>query len=106
MKKFLIFRICLLALIILAQWTCTTGPEKEEKLGLKFEVSFPSTVHQDPITGRAFVIISKDGQPEPVRRIAPRMFTDVLLWGTDVSELRPEETAVFDQEAFGFPIKA
>lgn len=105
MKKFLIFKISLLIFSVLAQWMCTSRSEKPGKPGLKFEISFSSAAHQDPITGRVYVIISKEGQPEPVQQITPK-FHDLLIWGTNVSLLEPGEAAVIDQDTFGFPLKS
>ena len=36
----------------------------QEKCPLKFEISFPSKAHAEPITGRVYAIISKREEPE------------------------------------------
>ncbi len=84
---------------------CTSSPEKQVKPGLCFEISFSPTAHQNPITGRVYIIISKDGKREPIQQITPK-YTDLLMWGKDISLLKHGEEAVIDEGVFGFPLKS
>jgi hypothetical protein len=56
----------------------------------RFEVSFPASLHAEPITGRVFLFISKGERAEP------RFQPPVIFLGTDVHGLRPGETASID----------
>ena len=69
----------------------------------KFEVSFPGVAHAGPITGRAFVVITKSDKPEP-RLVAGSWGDSGPLFGVDVSELKPEQAAVIDESTFGAPV--
>ncbi len=58
---------------------------------LAFQISFASDVRDQPATGRVFVIVSRDSDPEP------RFQVDVLgppFWGKDVSDVAPGQTMV------------
>ncbi|HTA73640.1 MAG TPA: hypothetical protein VK733_05160, partial [Gemmatimonadaceae bacterium] len=54
----------------------------------QFAISFPSSVHDGPITGRLFILVTRDSTPEP-REIVGGMSTNVTMYGSDVSGLRP-----------------
>jgi enterochelin esterase-like enzyme len=69
---------------------------------LRFKVSFPATVHAGPITGRIFVAISNRETPEP--RLQVGLWADTPpLFGVDVVQLKPGETALIDGTTLGFP---
>src|SRR6185295_4528930 len=61
---------------------------------LRVDVSFPASAHSGPITGRAFVMISRD-----VARNEPRLQigrTGVPFFGHDVEGLAPGQAVTFD----------
>jgi len=69
---------------------------------LQFAVTFPSSLHADPITGRMFVLITADsGEP---REMANGFSTNVAMYAVDVSALRPGEAAVISDSTFGYPL--
>src|SRR5215469_10738044 len=68
----------------------------------RFEISFPVAVHAGPITGRAFVVITKTDTPEP-RLVAGSWGDSGPLFGVDVNKLEPEKAAVIDESTFGAP---
>jgi hypothetical protein len=69
---------------------------------LKFEISFPTSTHAEALTGRVFVVISREKDPEP--RLRAGSWGDAApLFGTDVSNLKPEEAAVIDGSTLGYP---
>ncbi|HEV2500213.1 MAG TPA: alpha/beta hydrolase-fold protein [Terriglobia bacterium] len=71
----------------------------------RFEISFPASAHAGPITGRLFVMISRDENPEP--RLQVGSWGDAPpLFGADVSQLRPGEAAVMDAGSAGFPTRS
>ncbi|HEX2664039.1 MAG TPA: alpha/beta hydrolase-fold protein [Candidatus Acidoferrum sp.] len=69
----------------------------------KFEISFPAAVHAGPITGRAFVVITKTDTPEP-RLLAGSWGDSGPLFGVDVNKLEPEQAAVIEESTFGAPV--
>jgi len=69
----------------------------------KFEVAFPTGVHAEPITGRAFVVIAKAEKPEP-RMTAGDPIDGGLLYGVDVDGLAAGAAAVIDGNTFGAPM--
>ena len=69
----------------------------------QLEVSFPSSAHAGPITGRAFVFISRDSVPAP-RFQGGSYYNSVPFFGVDVSALAPGSAAVVDARTLGFPL--
>ena len=65
-------------------------PPSQAAGNTRFEVSFPASLHAEPITGRVFLFISKGERAEP------RFQPPVIFLGTDVHGLRPGETASID----------
>ena len=81
------------------------APAQRSAAGPRFSVSFPASVHPDPITGRVFLVISRDSAPEP--RFDAGSFTkSVPFFGIDVSALRAGKPAIIDAKAGGFPIRS
>jgi hypothetical protein len=78
----------------------------EDASDLTFEVVFPSAAHAEPITGRAYVIVSTTGDPEPRMQTGFDSPSGVPFWGQNIFDLSPGEPAVIDAEAFGFPIES
>ena len=88
--------------------------QKASAAGLRFEVSFPAAVHAGPITGRVFVMVSRDisrcgagpaaasGPCEPRLQVSR---TGVPFWGRDVEGLKPGGVAVIDATDLGSPLE-
>jgi hypothetical protein len=72
--------------------------------GLRFEISFPASVHGNPITGRVYVIISPSDQPEPRLQVGD-WGDHPPFFGVDVSNLNPGVAALIDNETLGYPTK-
>jgi len=72
---------------------------------LKFEISFSSSVHSKPVTGRVFVMISRTDNREP-RLQAGSWSRSVPFFGIDVENLQPGETVVIDENVPGYPPKS
>jgi hypothetical protein len=69
----------------------------------QLEVSFPASAHAGPITGRAFVFISRDSAPAP-RFQGGSYYNSVPFFGVDVDALAPGKPAVVDARTLGFPL--
>jgi Putative esterase len=68
---------------------------------MKFELSFPASIHAGPITGRMFVIITRSEKSEPRLQLF-----DVPFFGTDVRKLMPGVSVVVDGETPGYPLRS
>ena len=84
---------------------------KEAPSHLRFEISFEESVHKNPITGRIYLIISKDkGVKERLQRgFGHQPVSDKTgepFFGTDVDQITPGETAVIDVHTLGFPVSS
>ncbi len=88
-------------ILLLAAIPLASSPGQQGS-GLKFEISFPSSTSAAPITGRVFVVLSTDAQPEP--RLRAGFWGDAPpLFGADVDQLKPDEPAVIDGMTLGYP---
>jgi len=68
---------------------------------VKFEIRVPSSVRSEPLTGRVYVIITRDSSREP-RTLVGRVGTP--LFGHDVERLAPGASAVVDGTELGTPV--
>jgi len=92
-----------LLIMILCSWSGLSADEtaSNEATGCRFEISYPAAAHEGPITGRVFIMISRTNNRE-VRLQVSR--TGIPLFGLDVEELAPGETAVIDGSTLGAPV--
>ena len=67
----------------------------------RFELSFPASVHAEPVTGRIYVMISRTNDREPRLQIGR---TGVPFFGRDVEQLAPGEAGVIDATDLGSPV--
>ncbi|MGE5246057.1 MAG: alpha/beta hydrolase-fold protein [Betaproteobacteria bacterium] len=70
---------------------------------LRFEISFPAAAHRGPITGRVFVMISRNNVREPRLEIGR---LGAPFFGRDVVRLKPGEPAVIDASDLGSPVES
>jgi hypothetical protein len=73
--------------------------------GPRFEIRFPSSTRATPITGRVFVMISRDNSREP-RFQAGARYMGCPFFGVDVEQLRPESAAIIDNSTPGYPVRS
>ena len=106
----------LLALIAIVYGTaaCSQTSDSTESIsGFRFEVVLSDRAAQGvsdlglqtPITGRAFVVLSRDDEREPRQQVG---VSGVPFWGKDVTQLMAGESVVFgtvDETVRGFPIE-
>src|SRR5271154_4328237 len=69
-----------------------------------FIVTFPKTQSVAPLDGRLLLILSTDPSQEPRMQIndTPR---SQIIFGINVDGLQPEQPAVVDDNASGYPVK-
>jgi len=70
--------------------------------GPVFDVSFPASAHQGPITGRVLLFLSDDSTPAP-RFQGGALGANGPVFGADVSQLAPNTSARLDGATQGFP---
>jgi putative esterase len=69
----------------------------------RFEISFPATVHSAPITGRVFVMITRNAEREPRLEIGR---VGVPFFGRDIENLAPGQAAIVDSNDLGTPVES
>jgi len=75
----------------------------QAKTGLKFSVSFDRLVHPSDITGRVYVMISRNNNREPRFQVSE---SGVPFWGMNVSRLKPGSGAIISDTVFGYPLES
>lgn len=92
-------------LIVISVIITNISCERSAPSNLRFEISFLSSIHSEPITGRVFVMVSKSNKPEPRLR-AGFWRNSIPFFGLDVEELKPGEVVVIDEGILGYPPKS
>jgi hypothetical protein len=95
------FFICIFSLIFFG--VATDKSYSQNKNPLEFKISFSSKVHSKKITGRAYIIVTKDSSRAPRFQRFPN---NSLMWGKDIFSLSPGTKVVVDESVFGFPINS
>ncbi|HEY4099783.1 MAG TPA: alpha/beta hydrolase-fold protein [Gemmatimonadales bacterium] len=72
--------------------------------GPRFEISFPAGAHAGPITGRAYVAVTRDSsRRSPIDQTGE---TGVPLFGVNIDALAPGKPAIIDAKTFGHPVQS
>jgi len=71
--------------------------------GNRFEVSFPSSLSEEAVTGRLLLVLSSKETPEPRLTISPY---GSPIFGVDVEQFHPGHTAVIDDGTQGYPLES
>lgn len=71
----------------------------------RFVLSFSPSVREEAITGRAFIMISRDDRREP-RLQAGSWRNSVPFFGQDVDNLDPGDSVIIDETILGYPVKS
>jgi len=69
----------------------------------RFEISYPASAAAGPITGRVFVMISRDNRREPRLEISR---VGVPFFGRDIDRLAPGQSAAMDSTDLGTPVES
>jgi len=69
--------------------------------GVRIEVSFPASVHAQPVTGRIYVMVSRTNDREPRLQIGR---TGTPFFGRDVEKLAPGQAGIIDVTDLGTPV--
>ncbi len=73
--------------------------------GPRFEVSFSAKAHAGPITGRAYVALSRTSTPQR-GPIAQAGENGVPMFAVDIASLTAGKPAVIDAKVFGHPVQS
>ncbi len=73
--------------------------------GPRFEIRVPASVHAEPLTGRVFVMITRDNSSEP-RFQAGARYLGSPFFGVDVEALRPGTPVAIDASTLGYPTRS
>ena len=96
--------VCLLTIALIAGFVSPNSGTPQQSPKLRFELSFPASVHEEAVTGRVFVMISSNDRREP-RLQAGFWMNSVPFFGLDVQDLEPGDPVVIDETILGFPPK-
>ena len=69
---------------------------------LRFEISFPASTHAEPLTGRMFLALAREGDVEPRLQVGRY---GVPFFGVDFENLKPGESVVIDGATLGYPFE-
>ncbi|SPE40085.1 conserved exported hypothetical protein [Candidatus Sulfopaludibacter sp. SbA3] len=69
----------------------------------RFEISIPGSAHAGPVTGRVFVMISRNADREPRLEIGR---LGVPFYGRDIEKLAPGQSAIIDTTDLGTPVES
>ncbi len=87
---------------IAASVTLAAASPVPAQQGPVFDVSFPASAHQGPITGRVLLFLSTDSTPEP-RFQGGALGSNGPVFAADVSQLAPNAAARLGGATHGFP---
>jgi hypothetical protein len=82
----------------------TAGALHAQGSSYRFAVSFPGAQSAEPLGGRLLLILSTDPSEEPRLQISNSVRTQ-MIFGLDVDALKPGQSAVLDDAAFGYPVR-
>src|SRR6266498_5157091 len=82
------------------------GPGDPADASLRFELSFPASVRGESADGRVFVVIARQGEPEPRLQFGKEggQYRSTPFFGEDVEALKPGQRAVVGSDALGYPV--
>jgi len=88
--------------------SAASSPANPTPPGIRFEISFPSSLRAEPADGRVFVIVSRRAQPEPRLQFGKSggQYASTPFFGEDVEGLAPGARAVVDARATGYPLQS
>lgn len=97
------------ALVLILFALCISLPidfvQATSRANSSFEISYATSLDPGPITGRVFVIISKNNQRE-LRFQAGSYGGSVPFFGLDVNHMKPGDTTMIDGSTLGFPLSS
>jgi hypothetical protein len=99
------FFVYFLAFVFFVSLVSVSTCAQKQAPKLRFELSFPESVHEEAITGRVFIMVTENEKREP-RLQAGSWMRSVPFFGLDVHDLKPGESVVIDENTLGYPLKS
>ena len=96
------FLFILTFLVVLSTFFLSISCEQVQTSYLRFEISFSAKAHPEPITGRVYVMLTKNEKYEPRLQISTH---GVPFFGKDISGLKPGQSEIIDENEFGYPVE-
>lgn len=72
---------------------------------IRFEVSIPTSAGTEPLTGRMYVLLSTQANPEPRFSISEESAQSQQIFGSDVEKVSAGRTVTVDDSAIGYPLE-
>ncbi len=92
--------IVALIVVVALVGTALVDETRAPTTDLRFEISFPASVHDRPLTGRMFLAFASSDQAEPRLQVGRY---GVPFFGVDFEDLRPGEAVIIDGLTLGYP---
>ncbi|MFQ5744246.1 MAG: hypothetical protein ACE5HV_11740, partial [Acidobacteriota bacterium] len=89
------------ALAMVALPSCRGGGQRGN--GPRFEISFPESVSNEPLTGRMFLAFAVDEDAEPRLQVGRY---GVPFFGVDFERLEPGRPVTIDADTLGYPVES
>ncbi len=103
MSKKANFLFVLTFLAVLSTFSLTISCGQAQPSYLSFEISFSAEAHPKAITGRVYVMLTKNEKYEPRLQISTH---GIPFFGKDISGLKPGQTEIIDENEFGYPVES
>ncbi len=94
-------KLSFLLLIFTVLFACKNENNSVSKTSIR--ISVDPSISQENQQGRLLLMFSNNDEKEPRFQINDGLHTQ-LIFGMNVENLKPSESQLFDQEAFGYPI--
>jgi hypothetical protein len=101
-KRFISISFVLLAVLALPS---VAKLSEKPNANLRFSVSFPVEKSSAPLDGRLLLLVSKNNTREPRLQISEDLTTQ-QVFGMDVEGWKPDDEAIVDGKAFGYPVRS
>jgi hypothetical protein len=74
--------------------------------GPEFAISYPASLHSEPLDGRIILLLSRDLTREPRTHVEPNEpLASPYIFGLNVESLAPGHAAILNDNAFGWPAR-
>ena len=94
-------RLLLVPVLLILMTMATVAPAA---LPPQFSVTFPASLHKQPLQGRLYIMLSKNGKPQPRFQINDSIRTGEIF-GTQCNVWRPGQVVIVGDHSLGYPIE-
>jgi len=97
------FLVILGILAVLSMYFLTVSCKQAQPSQMRFEISFSAEARSKPITGRVYVMLTKNEKYEPRLQISTH---GVPFFGKDIIGLKPGQSEIINENEFGYPVES